>query len=72
MNKVSKAKSIFRKLVKTIEGKDPEIMDHYGDILYSCKKYSLSVVYWNEAMKQVPGEKERLMKKIEMAEDKMR
>ncbi|MBR5323513.1 MAG: tetratricopeptide repeat protein [Muribaculaceae bacterium] len=43
---------------------DPDILEHYGDVLYALGRHSEAMDYWNKAIK-TGGNKERIKQKME-------
>lgn len=50
MGDYKKAEKILKSAVKTDNGKDPEIFEHFGDILFSMNKKSKALKYWRGAI----------------------
>jgi len=69
MGKINEAKVYLEKAMNNAGVNDPEITEHYGDILYEMKEYKRAVETWGDAI-ILGGDKVKIEKKIEKAENK--
>lgn len=63
MGKINEAKTYLEKAMNNAGVNDPEITEHYGDLLYKMKEYARAAEIWEEAI-ILGGEKEKIEKKI--------
>ncbi|MBE9511022.1 MAG: tetratricopeptide repeat protein [Bacteroidetes bacterium] len=66
MGKINEAKAYLEKAMNNAGVNDPEITEHYGDILYEMKEYVRAVETWEDAI-LLGGEKKKIEKKINEA-----
>lgn len=61
------AKPLLKKAMLHGGKENPEILDHYAEVLFELKEYDMAFVYWNLALQkdngEVPGLKEKVEKK---------
>lgn len=69
MGKINEAKTYLEKAMNNAGVNDPEITEHYGDLLYKMKEYARAAEIWEEAI-ILGGEKEKIEKKILEAKEK--
>lgn len=69
MGKINEAKTYLEKAMNYAGVNDPEITEHYGDILYKMKEYARATEIWKDAI-ILGGEKVKIGKKIEEAKVK--
>ncbi len=69
MGKINEAKTYLEKAMNNAGVNDPEITEHYGDILYKMKEYARAAEIWEEAI-ILGGEKEKIEKKIRETKEK--
>lgn len=69
MGKINEAKTYLEKAMNNAGVNDPEITEHYGDLLYKMKEYARAAEIWEEAI-ILGGEKEKIEKKILEAKGK--
>ena len=66
MSKINEAKKYLEKAMNNAGVNDPEITEHYGDILYKMKEYDRAVETWRDAI-ILGGDKVKIEKKINEA-----
>jgi tetratricopeptide (TPR) repeat protein len=69
MGKTNEAKVYLEKAMNNSGVNDPEITEHYGDILYEMKEYTRAAETWKDAI-ILGGEKIKIEKKINEAKEK--
>lgn len=69
MGKINEAKTYLEKAMNNSGVKDPEITEHFGDILYKMKEYDRAAETWEDAI-LLGGEKSKIEKKIDEANRK--
>lgn len=68
MGKIHEAKTYLEKAMNNAGVNDPEITEHYGDILYKMNEYDRATEIWKVAI-ILGGEKVKIEKKIEKAKE---
>ncbi len=63
--KFEKSREVIERTL-TIGGlEDPDILEHYGDILFQLNKKQEAIIYWKKAIEK-GGNKEEILKKLEL------
>ncbi len=67
MGRFEEAKTALRQAVSLDADESPELMIHYGDVLYELKEYYMASFYWKKALEKGydPAEIEERLEKIE-------
>jgi len=68
IGKINEAKIYLEKAMNNAGVNDPEITEHYGDILYEMKEYKKAVETWGDAI-ILGGDKVKIEKKIKEARE---
>ncbi len=69
MGKINEAKVYLEKAMNNAGVNDPEITEHFGDILYKMKEYNRAAETWEDAI-LLGGERSKIEKKIDKAKVK--
>jgi len=70
MGKINEAKIYLEKAMNNAGVNDPEITEHYGDMLYEMKEYKRAVETWEDSI-ILGGDKVKIEKKIYEAKEKI-
>ena len=70
MGKINEAKIYLEKAMNNAGVNDPEITEHYGDMLCEMKEYKRAVETWEDSI-ILGGDKVKIEKKINEAKEKM-
>ena len=63
--KFEKSREVMERALTLGGLQDPDILEHYGDILHKLSEREKAVIYWRKAIEK-GGDKEKILKKIEL------
>lgn len=64
MGDFTQAKSVIKKALLYGGNENPDVLDHYAEILYALKEYDLAFIYWEQAKSKDPENRLNISEKM--------